>query len=69
MIAAGAGLMLGVKTKTSALGVAGFLALASANMHDFWDVTDPQQKQAELIQFSKNMALIGAALSIAGTES
>jgi putative oxidoreductase len=31
-------------------------------MHAFWKVTDPQMRQMEQIQFSKDLALAGAAL-------
>ena len=68
LIGAGASLILGVKPKLGALGAAGFLAVASAQFHDFWNVDDAQQKQADLIQFSKNVALIGAMLAVAGSE-
>lgn len=68
LAAAGTSLLLGVKPKLGALGVLGFLAVTSASFHDFWNVEDPQQKQSELIQFSKNVALMGAALSIIGAE-
>ena len=69
LIATGAGLVFGVLPKSAALGAAGFLAVASATMHDFWNVEDPQQKQSEVIQFSKNIALLGAALTLATAES
>jgi hypothetical protein len=31
-------------------------------MHDFWRAEDPGQRMADLINFSKNLALVGAAL-------
>jgi putative oxidoreductase len=31
-------------------------------MHNFWAITDPQEKQVEMTQFSKDIALAGAAL-------
>lgn len=68
MAAGGASLILGLKPKLGALGVLGFLAVASAQMHDFWNVEDQQQRQSELIQFSKNVALMGAALSLIGSD-
>ena len=37
-------------------------------MHDFWTQQDPQQKQAEMVNFSKNLALLGAALVMVGLE-
>lgn len=65
----GASLLLGLKPRLGALGALGFLAAASPLFHDYWNQTDPQQKQAELIQFSKNVALMGAALALIGAES
>jgi uncharacterized membrane protein YphA (DoxX/SURF4 family) len=68
LTAGGASLMLGLKPKLGGLAVLGFLAAVSPTMHDFWNAEDPQQKQNELIHFSKNMALLGAALAFAGIE-
>lgn len=65
---AGASLLLGVKPRLGAIGALGFLATASLFFHDYWNVQDPQQRQMELIQFSKNMALAGAATAILGAE-
>jgi hypothetical protein len=31
-------------------------------MHAFWKVTDPMHKMSETINFTKNLALIGALL-------
>ena len=39
-----------------------FLLAAAFTMHDFWAVEDEQQKQTEMTQFMKNVALAGAAL-------
>lgn len=68
LTAAGASLLLGVKPKFGAMGVLSFLSAASPMFHDFWSHQDPQQKQSELIQFSKNVALAGAAVAILGAE-
>jgi hypothetical protein len=35
-------------------------------MHAFWKETDPQAKQLEQIQFSKDTALAGASLMLLG---
>jgi putative oxidoreductase len=66
LTAAGAALALGIAPRLGALGVIGFLAAASPKMHDFWNVEDPGQRQGEMIHFSKNMALLGAAIALAG---
>ena len=41
-----------------------FLLGVSVQIHDFWKVTEPQKKEAEMINFTKNMALIGALLML-----
>ena len=64
----GASLLLGIKPKLGAAAVAGFLAGVSPIMHDFWTQQDPQQHQMEMIQFSKNMALLGGALALMSVE-
>jgi putative oxidoreductase len=66
LTAAGAALLLGIAPRLGALGVIGFLSAASPKMHDFWNVEDPGQRQGEMIHFSKNMALLGAAIALAG---
>lgn len=68
LIVGGASLLLGIKPKIGAAAVAGFLAGVSPVMHNFWAQKDPQQKQMEMIQFSKNMALLGGALALMGVE-
>ncbi len=62
----GTSLVLGVKPELGAATVARFLAGVSPIMHDFWKVEDPQKRQAEIIHFSKNIALLGAALALMG---
>jgi len=64
----GASIILGLKPKLGAASLIGFLAIASATMHDFWNSTEPGDKQSNLIHFSKNVALLGAALALAGTR-
>lgn len=64
----GASLLLGTKPKLGVAAIIGFLVGISPIMHDFWNVEDPQQRQNEMINFSKNMALAAAALAIAGVE-
>ncbi|HVH87594.1 MAG TPA: DoxX family protein [Terriglobales bacterium] len=68
LIIGGASLLLGIKPKVGAAAVAGFLAGVSPVMHNFWSHEDPQQRQIEMIQFSKNMALLGGALALMGVE-
>jgi uncharacterized membrane protein YphA (DoxX/SURF4 family) len=66
LIAGGASVLLGVKPKWGALPIIGFLAAVSPVMHDFWRQKDPGQRQNDLINFAKNVALLGAALELMG---
>ncbi len=68
MLAGGTMLALGIKPKIGALLVAGFLAGVSPIMHNFWSVQDPNQKMTEMINFTKNLALLGAVLALTGYE-
>ncbi len=64
----GAAIILGLKPKIGTLAIAGFLAGVSPVMHDFWSVEDAHQRQNDMIHFSKNMAMLGAALALAGVK-
>ncbi len=67
MALGGVSILLGVKPKLGAAAVAAFLAGASPLMHAFWNA-DEASKQGEVINFSKNMALLGAALILTSVE-
>jgi putative oxidoreductase len=62
MLLGGAGILLGVLIGYSVLLLTLFLFCVSFKMHDFWNVSDPMQKMGEKINFTKNMALLGAIL-------
>ncbi len=68
LIIGGASILLGVKPKLGAAAIAGFLTGVSPVMHDFWKAEDPNQRMNDLINFSKNMALLGGALALMGVE-
>jgi uncharacterized membrane protein YphA (DoxX/SURF4 family) len=68
LIAGGASILLGVKPKLGTAAIAGFLAGVSPVMHNFWSVEEPQQRLNEMINFSKNMALLGSALALMGVD-
>lgn len=68
LIVGGASILLGMKPKIGAAAIVGFLAGVSPMMHDFWTAQDPQQRMNEMIHFSKNMAMLGAALTLMGIE-
>ncbi len=64
----GASILLGVKPKIGTLAIIGFLAGVSPIMHDFWKLEDPQQRQNEMINFMKNMAILGGAMALMAVE-
>ena len=68
LIAGGASVLLGIKPKLGTLAIIGFLAGVSPTMHNFWKVEDPAQRMNDMINFSKNMALLGAALALLAVE-
>ncbi len=68
LIIGGASLMLGVRPKLGAMAILGFLAGVSPIMHDFWKNEDPNERQKNMIDFTKNAALAGGALALMGVE-
>src|SRR5579864_322279 len=57
LIIGGASLALGVKPKLGAVAILSFLAGVSPVMHDFWRNEDHQERQTNMINFLKNLAL------------
>jgi len=68
LLAGGASILLGIKPKLGALAIIGFLVGVSPTMHDFWNLQDPGQRMNEMVNFSKNMALLGGAVALLGVE-
>ena len=68
MIVGGGSILFGIKPKLGTLAIMGFLAGVSPTMHDFWSREDPNERQTEMINFTKNMALLGGALALMGVE-
>jgi len=64
----GASIVLGVKPKLGTAAIAGFLLAVSPAVHDFWNHEDTEQRTNEMINFTKNMALLGGALALMGVE-
>lgn len=68
LLVGGTSILLGVKPKLGALAIIGFLASVSPTMHNFWSVEDPNQRMNDMINFGKNLALLGAALAFMAVE-
>ena len=64
LLAGGLGVLTGLKPKLGLAAIISFLIPVSLQMHRFWEEDDPQRRQIEMINFMKNMALVGAALTM-----
>jgi uncharacterized membrane protein YphA (DoxX/SURF4 family) len=62
LLAGGVSILLGLRPKLGAGLISGFLLAVSPLMHAFWSEEDQQQRMAEMVNFTKNMALVGASL-------
>ena len=54
--------LLGVFPQIGLWLIVAFLVGTTPMMHNFWSVSDPNQKAMEMVQFTKNVALLGATL-------
>jgi putative oxidoreductase len=64
LLAGGFSVLAGAKPRRGLAAVIAFLVPVTLQMHRFWEVEDPQQRAGEMVNFSKNIALIGAALTM-----
>jgi uncharacterized membrane protein YphA (DoxX/SURF4 family) len=62
MALGGLSLLTGYKPKIGSALITTFLAGVTPSMHRFWSEENPQQRQAEMINFMKNVALVGGAM-------
>ncbi len=61
--------IVGYKARVGATLLLIFLVLATYYLHDFWTYADAAEKQQQMIQFTKNMALMGAMLLVIANGS
>ena len=64
ILAGGLSVAAGIRPRQGLALIVGFLVPVSLQMHRFWEVEDPSQRMSETINFTKNMALVGAALAL-----
>jgi putative oxidoreductase len=62
LLVGGLSMLLGVYPVVGIILLIIFLLGVSFQMHNFWTVADAQAKQIDMINFTKNMALVGALL-------
>jgi putative oxidoreductase len=66
LLVGGLSVVLGVWADLGTLLLVLFLVPTAVLMHGFWRETDPNARQLETIQFTKDIALAGAAFALFG---
>lgn len=64
LLLGGVSLVLGLYARVGAFLLLVFLLLATYYFHDFWTFADPKAQQEQMIQFLKNLGLMGGMLFI-----
>jgi len=64
LLAGGLSVLAGVKPRQGLAMLISFLVPVTLQMHRFWEEQDPEARQGQMINFMKNMALVGAALTM-----
>lgn len=65
LLAGGLGVLLGAYIQWAVFSLAVFLLGVSFKMHAFWtEYPDPNMKMTDMVNFMKNMALLGASLML-----
>ncbi|HXT60782.1 MAG TPA: DoxX family protein [Pirellulales bacterium] len=64
LIVGGLSVIVGYKARFGALLLFAFLVLATYYFHDFWNLEDAKAIQEQMIQFMKNLSMMGAMLFI-----
>jgi len=62
LLIGGVSVLFGIYPILGATALVLFLVPVTFTMHTFWKVKDPQMKMAEMVNFTKNLALVGGAL-------
>lgn len=62
LLVSGLSIILGAWPQVGAVMIVVFLLGVTPVMHNYWAVTDENQRLGDFINFQKNMALLGAAL-------
>lgn len=61
----GLSVLLGYFARVGAILLILFLVPVTVSMHNFWAISDPAMHQMQMIQFMKNLSLLGGAILIA----
>jgi uncharacterized membrane protein YphA (DoxX/SURF4 family) len=64
LLVGGLSILLGIYPTVGVAALALFLVPVTYKMHAFWKLQDPMARMGEKVNFTKNVALLGAALSL-----
>jgi putative oxidoreductase len=64
LIAGSLSVITGYRARIGAALLLVFLAAVTFYFHDFWTIADPKLREAQMIQFMKNLTMMGAMLMI-----
>jgi len=68
LTASGLSVLTGIRPRQGLAAIIGFLVPVTLQMHRFWEETDPARRMNETVNFAKNVALVGAALTMMQIE-
>ena len=68
LTAGGLSVLAGIRPRQGLAAIVAFLVPVTLQMHRFWEETDPAARITQTIHFAKNVALIGAALTMMQIE-
>lgn len=66
IIVGGISVMADFQARIGGILLIAFLIPATLIFHDFWRAENPETKEADMIHFCKNIAMIGAVLTFLG---
>src|SRR3989304_5804708 len=64
LLAGGLSVIAGIRPRQGLAAIIAFLVPVTLQMHRFWEIDDQAQRNNEMINFTKNFALVGAALTM-----
>ncbi len=64
MVLGGLGVLLGVYVELAVLLLSIFLVVTTFTMHQYWKIEDQMARMGEMINFHKNLGLLGAVLML-----
>ncbi|HKJ54873.1 MAG TPA: DoxX family membrane protein [Nitriliruptoraceae bacterium] len=68
MVLGGVAVAAGVATRPAAMAVAALMVPTTLAAHAFWQDDDPAMRNANRIQFLKNVGLVGGLLAVAAAH-